>query len=890
MTLRTPAVFGLFFLSGFTGLVLQVLWMRELSLLFGSTAHAAAATLAAFFLGLAAGSAYWGRRSCQVARPLRAYGLLEAGVAVGALAYFFLLDAFHAYYGILYTRLALVQPELLLAIKLLLSVLLLSPAAFFMGGTLPVLSAWLVRHPSALGRRVPLLYGVNTAGAALGTLCAAFLLPRLLGYDLTYAFAVALAALVACAAWWIGGRGPDRTLGAKELGPNDSAHRAVRASAPISASWLHALAFLSGFVTLGLEVLWTRMFAQVLQNSVYSYATILIIFLLALAAGSFLAAWIARLRAPTVAILWLLLVGSALLVALTPQLFYRITDGLTYLGTGEDWGDYLRTLFATAALVLAAPTLILGMLFPYLWKVAESGAESAGETVGRLLALNTVGAIMGSLAAGFLLLEWLGLWRAIQLMAGLYLAAAILLPKLEATDTGGAAWPARSLSFAPVLIFVLLISALDASRLPVVRIDPVRRAESLIEVWEGSSATVAVVRRGEDLRIKVDNYYTLGSTRSRALEQRQAHFPLLMHPDPRAVFFLGMGTGITAGASLAHSVERVQVAELLGDAILASRRYFRHYTQGLFDDSRVRIIEEDGRHHLSATDETYDVIVGDLFIPWKAGNGGLFSLEHFRNVSERLAEGGLFAQWIPLYQVSEWEFGIIARTFTEVFPDVTLWRGDFLPEGPIVALVGRNQAQALNPVRVLHRARTLTAANDESAASLLPDPNTPALLLYYAGNLSQASELLAGYPVNTDTRPYIELDAARTQRAQAAGRRDWFVGEKLVDFFDRLLAAATVETDPHLVKLEARQRQAVHAGLDIFRARLAEKQGDQAAARELLAQATARLTPQDRNRRADEPHRQDDLASLRSELEELRAERDATIRKMEEMLDKIEQQ
>ena len=120
-------------------------------------------------------------------------------------------------------------------------------------------------------------------------------------------------------------------------------------------------------------------------------------------------------------------------------------------------------------------------------------------------------------------------------------------------------------------------------------------------------------------------------------------------------------------------MERVQVAELLGDAILASHRYFRHYTQGLFDDSRVRIIEEDGRHHLSATDETYDVIVGDLFVPWKAGNGGLYTLEHFRNVSERLADGGLFAQWIPLYQISERELGIIARTFTEVFPDAMMW-------------------------------------------------------------------------------------------------------------------------------------------------------------------------------------------------------------------------
>jgi len=401
-SLRATAIFGLFSLSGFTGLVLQVLWMRELSLLFGSTAQAAAATLAAFFLGLAAGSAYWGRRSCRIPRPLRAYGLLEAGVAVGAIAYFFVLDAFAAFYGVLYNQFELANPGLLLAIKLLLSVLVVSPAAFCMGGTLPVLSAWLVGDPptlgarlgSTLGRRVPLLYGVNTAGAALGALCAAFVLPQILGYDLTYALAVALVALVACAAWWIGGRGPDRMPAATKPVPTNSPRRAAGISAAVPSSWLHALAFLSGFVTLGLEVLWTRMFAQVLQNSVYSYAVILVTFLLALALGSFVAGWIARRRIPTSATLSLLLVGAALLVASTPLVFYQITEGLSFLGRTEGWGDYLRTLFTTAALVLGLPTLILGVLFPYLWKAAESGADSPGETVGRLLALNTLGAII----------------------------------------------------------------------------------------------------------------------------------------------------------------------------------------------------------------------------------------------------------------------------------------------------------------------------------------------------------------------------------------------------------------------------------------------------------------------------------------------------------------
>ena len=890
-------VFGLFFLSGFSALVLQVVWMRELSLLFGATAQAAAATLAAFFLGLAAGSAYWGRRSRRIARPLRSYALLEVGVLVAGLGYFLLAPAFAAQYGALYSHLAEPAPGLLVGIKLLLALLLLSPAAFFMGGSLPVLSAWLVRQPAALGRLVPLLYGVNTAGAAIGALSAAFLLPLLLGYDGSYLLALALAGGIALTAWWLGGRGS-----AQVHDPLQESLPQLPAGAPAAGAlpqaWLRGLAFLSGFVALALEVLWTRMFAQVLQNSVYSYAVILVVFLLALAAGSFVAGWLARRRLPAVPTLVGLLCAAALLVALTPKLFFWLTDGLGYLGAGRDWPDYLRTLGLAAVAILAGPTLVLGVVFPYLWKVAEAGSRSPSEQVGGLLALNTLGAILGSLAAGFLLLEWLGLWRAIQWLAGLYLAAAMLLATLPGAPVAARlrARPglglASMLVLAPVLGFLLLLSALDAGRLPVVRMDPVRRAETLLEVREGGAGTVAVVRRGEHLGIKVDNHYTLGSTRGHGLQQRQAHFPLLLHPAPERVFFLGMGTGITAGAALAHPVQELMVAELLGDVIDLAGQYFRPYANGLFEDPRVRLLKEDGRHHLSATDETYDVIIGDLFVPWKRGNAALYSLEHFRHVAARLAPGGLFAQWVPLYQMTEQEFGSIARTFTEVFPHVTLWRGDFLPEGPIVALVGRLDAAPLEPAAVLRRARALRAdaGDTEPQNSVLPDPDPPPLLLYYAGNLGRAADLLAGYPLNTDDRPRLQFSAARAQRAEAAGRSGWLVGEPLIDFFRSLLAAAPVADDPYLARLAPQQRRAVPAGLDIFAARLADAQGDAEGAQALLARASRALAtegPGDREVGDRDPGGLDP-GQLRRDLEALRAERDAAIEALEQRIERLQ--
>jgi spermidine synthase len=481
MRVSIATVFLLFFASGFSALLVQVVWMRELGLLFGVTAQAAAATLAAFFLGLALGSAYWGRRADRFARPLRVYALLEAGVLLAALSYFLLAPAFASLYRSLYDQPALAEPALPVLIKLLLTLALLSPAAFFMGGTLPVLSAWFVRYPTALGRSVPLLYGVNTLGAAAGALSAAFLLPPRLGYDGTYLLALALILAIALIAGSLDLRMTPGAAAARSASPRDAPSDDA-AALPLPRAWLLGLAMLSGFVALALEVLWTRMFAQVLQNSVYSYAVILVVFLLALAAGSFVAAWLARRRWAFVPTLSVLLCAAALLVASTPHIFFQLTDGLGYLGRGRDWLDYLLALTNAALVTLAAPTLVLGVIFPYLWRASGAAGRGPGEQVGGLLALNTLGAILGSLAAGFLLLEWLGLWRAVQWLAGLYLAAAVLLW----TRIGGQAGPDGGrfrpvLAAVPVLGFLLLLSALDAGRLPLLRTDPVRRAEAVLD-------------------------------------------------------------------------------------------------------------------------------------------------------------------------------------------------------------------------------------------------------------------------------------------------------------------------------------------------------------------------------------------------------------------------
>lgn len=849
----------LFVGSGFAGLVFQVLWMRELALLFGNTAQAAAATLASFFLGLAAGGAVWGRYTRRLANPLRTYAALEAAVAATALLFLALGPLFAWLYAQAYDQL-LQWPSLGLALKLTLSVLLLFPAAFFMGGTLPVLSEHLARHPGHLSGRIAGLYGANTLGAAAGVLAAGFVLPQALGYAASYQLNLALVAVLAACAWLLGARAQPATPGEQPRPQPAGLDAAV-----LDRRAALALAAVSGFGMLALEVLWSRMFEQVLQNSVYTFAAVLAVFLGGLGIAALLASALARSRLPAAPVLWGLLLAGGLLTASTPLVFHHLTDGLGYLAADGSWSGYVITVLLSAALVMLPAILVLGAVFPYLVKALAPTAANAGALVGQLVAANTLGAIGGAMAAGFLLLETLGLWGSIGLMGGLSLAAALWVGLPGARGHLVPATTAAGL--------LLMVSVLDAGRLPVVRVDPVQRDENLYQVWEGSSGTVAVVRQGESLRIKVNNYYTLGSTGGRGYEERQAHFPLLLHPDPEDVFFLGLGTGITAGAALDHPVRRLDVAELLPEVVEASRRYFRPYLNGLFDDPRVTVIPEDGRHHLAATERRYDVIVGDLFIPWKAGTAGLYSLEHFRNARQRLKPGGLFAQWLPLYQLSRQEFGIIARTFLEAFPHTTLWRGDFLPDGPIIALVGRLQPDSL-AVDALARAAGLADAADDG-----PSPVTDPVrrqLLYYAGNLHTAAELVTDFPLNTDDRPLIEQLSPRTQRAQRAGRSQWFVGEAFSEFLTQLARHSPVEDDPYLANASPAQRRAVEAGLTLFQARLAQQRGLDPQANALVAQARRQL--------GAEPPERESVAALQEQLQVLRASYEQALQRLEARL------
>jgi spermidine synthase len=842
----TVGLLGLFFVSGFAALVYQVLWVRQLGLLFGSTAQAAALTIAIFFAGIAVGGWFWGRRAARSADSLRTFGLLEVGVAVTALGHFVLLDVYHALYPRMH---ALVgdAPVLDTTAKALVAATLLFPPALLMGGTLPLMGQHLVRTRDRLATTGTTLYAVNTAGSAAGALAAGFVLPLALGFRNAYLLAIGLDLAVGVTAIVLAARRGTRRAAPRPVFPpraatppepatpqapspealvapptqppmaNAAPDRAERGLLVLPARLVWVLAFASGFATLAVEVVFTRLFAQVLQNSAYTYALVLTAFLLALALGAGVANLLARLSRPSPeVVLGGLLLASLAVTAGAPWLFHTVTDGLAYVGADRDWGGYVAAVAGTAAVTMVLPAVVLGALLPYLLRHLQRDRRPAGDALGRLVSANTFGAILGSLAAGFVLLPTVGAWRSLLLMSAVY-AVLLLVVTLRRVDRG------RVGIAAVVAVGLVPLLAVDPQGLGQLRFGS-GPGEQVLEVREGAAATAAVVETYDDRMLRVNNFYTLGSTRGLDSERNQTVIPLLGRADVRSVFYLGLGTGITAGASMPFDVDRVVACEIIPDVVDLAEAYFADWQFGLFDDARAEIHAEDGRNCLRRSEDTYDLIVSDLFTPWKAGTGNLYTLEHYRTAAERLEPGGRYVQWVPLYQVSEQELAIIARTMDEVFGHVSLWRGDLFPNRSIVALVGEERSRPLDPSDAVATVRDLIGEPGLGDPELADEQIEAMALRLYGGNVTD-SGLFAGAELNTDDDPRIEYLAPRTHRAARTGTADFLVGEHRDELYDRLAAALPPGQDPYLAELDDRQLGYVEAGRLRVRAARLEDQG-----------------------------------------------------------------
>ncbi len=728
---------GIAFFSGTAGLIYEVLWFREFALYLGNTAEAAAWVLAILFCGLALGNALGGWWSKGTSSPLRAYAWVELFMSITGFGFVFFKN----------------KTVDLGPLPLFIS---LTGVALLMGATLPLLLQSFPDKAEKLGREAPLLYGLNTLGGMLGVVLAGFFLPLWLGVSGGFLCAVLI------------NLGLALITGAFSFLKKGMFHpqikiRVVKKSEAVPRPLL-LIAGLSGMGTLALQVLWTRMFSLVFQNSVYGFSFILFVILFALGLAALGSARLLKQGQAPLILLRRCLIGVALAIPIGGFIFIK-SSGLESLFLETDPASYVLKVVVLTGVLLLLPMIAGGMILPLCWRMAVGKDQTAGWALGRLMSFNLIGGVLGSLGAGFLLLPQLGLWPALGVIAFCYALAAAYLsqaflkttPVFFKADHGLGAMPWTGMALAlPLLLLFPLFST-----------QHLKAGESLLYLHQGAEAQVAVIQTRHGGRVmKVNNTYSLGSTKAARVERRMGQIPLLLHPHPKSVAFVGLATGITASAIFDHPVEDVTLIELLPE-VLKAAPWFETENRGLLKDPRTEVLIADGRIAIPKGDAVFDVIISDLFVPWHAGATALYSLEYYKQAAERLAEDGFYAQWLPLYQMSEQEFKIIGKTFQTVFPHVTLWRANFSASHPIVALIGSQRPLSLAP-DVL--SKHLLRLKDEPGGD--PDlKSVDDLMLFFAGDGIALKFFFEDAVLNTDNRPYIEYLApiSRIQRRRLTG-------------------------------------------------------------------------------------------------------------------------
>jgi spermidine synthase len=735
---------ALFFGSGFSALVYQVLWQRQLGLVFGVTAYATSAVLAAFMAGLALGSWAAGRLSSRIARPLLAFGVCEVLVGLSALATPLWLDAAR----IAYVWVARLIPDSFVALttaRLLCSLLVLLVPTTLMGATLPLVVKSSLGRSAAVGGRLATLYGVNTFGALSGALVTGFWLIGQFGIGASYTIAALVNGLVAVAAIGAGWRE------APLVAPSTASSAATSPSArdagertAAAASWSReqraalVVAALSGGAALALEVVWVRWLVLFLPATTYAFSTMLGVVLAGIATGSMLAARL--LRTPRRWLEWLAAAEACTALAAVGMAVVMSRTFAAGWHTSATLQGSIVTMFPAA--------LMMGVALPFAIRVFASrtgdGAEDSA-LVGRIYAVNVMGGIVGALLAGFVLLPALGSRYSLVCLSGVFLLAGLVAWRATPSGPPGARW---SKPLAATAAFVLLAAQLpDAFDSALQRSYPA--GERVFWHEEGVQTTVSVHMRPMGGRLLYLNGLHQASDGADVLHMHRliGLLPLAIHPNPRHALVVGLGGGATAGASSRHIDTHVDVVEL-SDSVVHGAAWFAHINENILENDKVSLIVDDGRNYLMLTDSRYDVITADLIQPEHAGAGNLFSREYFELARRALAEDGLMLQWVG--HRPETSYKLIVRTFMTVFPETTLWADGHL-------LVGSK-----GPIR-LDRARYEEKLRDTRTREALEEMGLGTfdrLLASFVAGPADLQRFVGEGDILTDDRPVIEYHRA----------------------------------------------------------------------------------------------------------------------------------
>ncbi|HEY3176295.1 MAG TPA: fused MFS/spermidine synthase [Candidatus Polarisedimenticolia bacterium] len=776
------ALFLLFFISGALGLVYEVLWLRMLILVFGSTQFAVSTILTAFMSGLALGSFLFGRWIDRRTDPVRLYGLVEIGIGLYALAVPVLFDRLVPVYRAIWETF---EPDYFIfsLLRFLFVVAVLIVPTTLMGGTLPILSKFIARREERIGLSVGSLYAVNTFGAVAGTALTGFLLIPGWGMSRTIILAAGLNVLVGLTALLASRRADAKTPGLPAGAPRPATGAA--AGMPPEARLILWVLAGSGFVAMMYEIVWTRVLALIIGSSVYAFTIMLTTFLVGLAVGAAVVARLAdRLRGRfAIEGMIALLTGTALAafgtLLLFPELPYQFARIYHDVRGSSVWIFTLK--FGMAFAVMLPPTLLLGGIFPLAIRLCAPRVGGIGRSVGIVYSSNTVGTILGSFISGFFLIPGLGIQNSLiaAIVLDLALAAVLVtgatgaLREMTGWSMGRRLAGTASLAalaaglwyFAPPWNTLVMNSGIYqyADDMEEADLTPEGFNRFMVDDMdlkfykEGMTTSVMVVREKSTgvYLLAVNGKIDASSEGDLPTQILSGHIPLLMAENPRDVLVIGFASGITVGATAQHPVDSITAVEI-EPAILDASHFFDPFNHRPLEDPRVKAVRNDGRNFLLVSGRRYDVIISEPSNPWMTVAANLFTREFFQLGQGRLKPGGVFAQWLQLYGMSPADLQALVRTFHSVFPHVLVFN---TIEDADLLLIGSERPLSIDTEELSRRMSDLSVKVD----LMRLHATTPQdLLSYLVFGTREVDQFTRGAGLNTDDNALIEFHAPKS--------------------------------------------------------------------------------------------------------------------------------
>jgi spermidine synthase len=787
-------IFACFFFSGLSGLTYEILWTRMIVKIIGSAPFAESIILAIFMGGLGLGSYIAGRLIDRIKEPLalvRLYGMLELAIGGYAIVIPLLLTAFEPLQSLLYNELYGHFIIYNLTTLIICAGILCFPV-ICMGATLPILCKFYVAHLSHLGTHTGRLYGLNTIGAALGSLLCGFWLIDLWGVSGTLAFAILVNGIIGLVCLKVGRKekeiSPRKVQKASGFKERAEEHRPAHKKPVSSVERKSALIIfaVSGFCAMACEVLWTRLLGLIVGPSTYSFTIVLVTFITGLALGSVIFGYLADKAEDC---LWLLLftqISAALLILAVSQLLG--SSQMFFAKLIFTFKDQFLLLNLLKALILflfmILPTLCLGAAFPLVGKIYTPTVSEVGKSIGFAYMLNTIGSLLGPLCAGFLLIPLvgketgLGMIVSLQLITSLFIAGIMLKKKRKSI-------PQFSFIAACAMAGLILCFSYPTWNRQQIssgkyhRFDEINgyiahtgwleslfhgpqilsRGErgTLVYYGDGIGGFTSVVRYADafgnlEYTMRNSGKADASSRGDMNTQTLSAHLPMLFHKDPEAVMVLGLASGITAGEVLHYPTKRLDVLEI-SDQVVAASDIFIPWNNRVLENPATNLIIQDGRAHLQLTRENYDVIISEPSNPWMAGLAALFTKEFFSLARERLTDDGIFVQFMHSYQMDWGTFAIVGRTFARVFPNSILLNTDPSWQGGDYLLVGFKGEKRL----VLENAEQKLMYVQRSKNVILRNPR----VLYRLIVSEDLPQLFGQGIINTDDRPYLEFAAPK---------------------------------------------------------------------------------------------------------------------------------